>query len=98
MTRCWSEGELRAHLDGELPAGDMRRVEEHLRGCAACADLHAAMAARAARITALLEALPFEPAEVRRARPRYAKKTAGAVLGLAASLALAFVTLPRRAQ
>jgi anti-sigma factor RsiW len=33
---AWRE-KLEAYVDGELPADDARRIDEHLRGCAACA-------------------------------------------------------------
>lgn len=33
--RDWKE-RISAHVDGETPAGEVRLVEEHLRGCAAC--------------------------------------------------------------
>jgi hypothetical protein len=36
MSDCRSEGELRALLDGELPAGELEAVQRHLDGCAVC--------------------------------------------------------------
>ena len=36
MTECWSEGELRAYCDRELPAKDMDRLAAHLENCVPC--------------------------------------------------------------
>ena len=99
MTQCWPEGELRAHLDGELPSGDRRRLEEHLRHCGACAALPAELKARSMRISALLEDLPAASRRARTVPPRRSravKRSAGAALALAASLAIALLVLPKR--
>jgi hypothetical protein len=61
MSRCWLEGELRAHLDCELPARDMGAIERHLKECAACAALAGELNRRAARVGALMEALEEIP-------------------------------------
>ena len=58
MKVCWSEGELRAYLDRELPTEDMQRVAAHLRECTVCDGLCTELAARAAHVSALLEVLP----------------------------------------
>jgi hypothetical protein len=58
MTQCWTEGELRAYLDRELPPGDMARVATHLKECAVCSAVHDDLEGRAARVSALFEALP----------------------------------------
>jgi len=102
MTQCWSEGELRAYLDGELPSRDMERVEQHLRECAACAAASADVAARAKRLTVWMSALP-EPEPLTHApqlseRSRPAGRGAAALVALAASLAIAVALLPRRTQ
>ena len=65
MTQCWTEGELRAQLDRELPPGDMARVAAHLKECAVCSAVHADLAGRAARVSMAFEALP-EPEPVMR--------------------------------
>jgi len=98
MTQCWSEGELRAFLDSELPPGDMRRVAAHWKECAGCRGSCAELEARAARLSIMLGALP-EPAPVmqlpglpRRGRASW-RWTGGAV---AAALALALLAIPRR--
>ena len=63
MTNCWSEGALRAWLDRELPAADMKAVAAHLGECSACDALCTELAARAARVFSMLETLG-EPARV----------------------------------
>jgi anti-sigma factor RsiW len=101
MTQCWSEGELRAYLDGELPVRDVERVAGHMKDCEACARVCADLAERAARVAALLEVLP-EPAPaskipaIRRGRARTGRWAAAA--GLAAALAVALVMVPWRTR
>src|SRR5262249_3895870 len=68
MTNCWSEGALRAYLDRELPAEDMKSVAAHLGECSSCDALCAELAGRAARVFALIETLP-KPELVVRAQP-----------------------------
>jgi anti-sigma factor RsiW len=58
MKRCPSEGELRACLDGELPAGRIDAIAAHKAGCPRCAALAGQLAQRSARVSALLSALP----------------------------------------
>jgi anti-sigma factor RsiW len=100
MTQCWSEGELRAYLDSELPPGDMQRVVAHLKECAGCGGTCAELEARAARLSLLLGALP-EPELVRQlpSLPRRAgaawRWAAGAV---AAALVVAFLWMPKRTE
>ena len=36
MKACWTEGELRAYLDRELPANDRDSVAAHLAECGEC--------------------------------------------------------------
>src|ERR1035441_10991660 len=94
MTECWPEGALRAYLDRELPAEDMPRVAAHLGECTVCDGLCTELAARAARVSALLEVLPEwgeampRPASPARAPHRRAT-WAGIAVALAAGLALA---------
>jgi anti-sigma factor RsiW len=101
MKECWSEGELRAYLDGELPPEDMGRVAQHLEVCSECGDHWAELAGRAARVTALMDALPDPDRTVSISRaPRRAKtntwRWAGAVAALAAGLVLGIVAMPKR--
>ena len=102
MMQCWSEGELRAALDGELPPRDMERVAAHRKECAACAALWADLEGRAARVSELLAALPEpEPAAQIPHVPRRAPagwRWAAAVAAVAASLAIALALLPKRAE
>ena len=98
MTTCWSEGALRAYLDRELPPADMKAVAAHLGECSACDAVCTELAGRAARVFALLEALP-EPETVvvrpapRRAHPRWLWP--GAAMALAAGLAIASIVIPK---
>jgi hypothetical protein len=101
MTQCWSEGELRAYLDRELPARDVERVAGHLLDCQACAHVCAELAARAARINVLLELLPEPslPSKIPAIAPRAAHTGRWlAASGLAAALALALITASFRQQ
>jgi len=106
MTNCWSEGDLRAYLDGELPTGDMQLVAAHLGECTDCDGLCTQLAGRAAHVTALLDLLPeWEGASQRTpARPVVVmapKRTGvehwwvGAAVALAAGLALAAYLSPK---
>jgi anti-sigma factor RsiW len=57
MTQCWTEGELRAWLDGELPAPEMERLSAHLAECSECAKALGVLRLRASRVSALLDEL-----------------------------------------
>jgi anti-sigma factor RsiW len=101
MKQCWSEGELRAYLDGELPPEAMERAAAHLSDCEPCAASFEALSARAHRILSLLGELSgagasacLPPIPVKRSRPRWIP----AIAALAACLALAFVLLPKRTK
>ncbi|MCX6628714.1 MAG: zf-HC2 domain-containing protein [Candidatus Solibacter sp.] len=99
MTQCWSEGELRAYLDRELPTEDMQRVAAHLGDCTVCDGLCKELAARAAHVSALLEVLPEWSAAMPRAasRRRQGPNWVGIAVALAACLAVAAYLLPNRA-
>src|SRR5215471_17105572 len=103
MTNCWSEGALRAYLDRELPAEDMKSVAAHLGECSSCDALCAELAGRAARVFALVETLA-EPAVVVKAQPAAARTQSrrwlwpGAAVALAAGLAIASFVLPRKEE
>ena len=101
MTQCWSEGELRAYLDQELPARDVERVAAHLKDCEACGRVYADLAGRAARVAALLEFLPEPQPPVKMPAIPRSPGHAGrwvAVAGLAAALAVALVMAPWRSR
>jgi len=100
MTQCWSEGELRAWLDGELPARDMECVAVHLKECAACEALRAGLEGRAARVGTLLAALPKPEPVTRlpRLTPRSQSYWPWAAVAVAAAMAIAFLLLPKRAE
>lgn len=99
---CWDDGALRAYCDRELPQEDLTRVAAHLGECPECHARYNEVAARAARVTSMMNALAA-PAVVARARPAarrrlvWVKPLAGAALALAAAVALAFVLMPKRA-
>jgi hypothetical protein len=100
MTNCWSEGALRAYLDRELPAADMKAVAAHLGECSACDALCAELAGRAARVFDLLELLP-EPKVAVPMRPAPAPSLSrwlwpGAAVALAAGLAIASIVVQKR--
>jgi Putative zinc-finger len=100
MTQCWSEGELRAYLDHELPARDMERVAAHVRECSGCGGVCRELTVRADRVSGWMDALPDEAAPTRiPATPRRARagrRWAGAAVGLAAAVLLGVVLLPKR--
>jgi hypothetical protein len=102
MTNCWSEGALRAYLDRELSAAEMKAVAAHLEDCCACDALCAELSGRAARVFALLGTLP-EPERVKPLAPapapvRVASRWLwpGAAVALAAGLAIASIIVQHR--
>jgi anti-sigma factor RsiW len=112
MTNCWSEGALRAWLDRELPAADMKAVAAHLGECSACDALCTELAARAARVFSMLETLG-EPAMVTktttdtavapnvRSMPSRTPSRwlwTGAAVALAAGLAIASLIVQKRQE
>ena len=102
MTNCWSEGALRAWLDRELPAEDMKSVGAHLRECSACDALCTELAGRTARVFAQLEMLP-EAAVAMRPGALPVRRASrwmwtGAAVALAAGLAVASFILPEKPQ
>ena len=99
MTNCWSEGALRAYLDRELSAADMKAVAAHLGECSACDALCTELAGRAARVFALLEALPEPKIVPIRPAPSRAPSRwlwPGAAVALAAGLAIASIVVQNR--
>lgn len=53
-----SDGELRAHLDGELPGRERSRIDEHLRSCAGCRSRKDALVRAAGRVSEAVDRLP----------------------------------------
>ena len=100
MTQCWSEGELRAYVDHELPSRDMERVSAHIRECPACGAVCAELTVRADRLRVWMDALPDVAAPIRTPtaprRVQAGRRWAGVAAGLAAALLLAVVLLPKR--
>lgn len=101
MKECWSEGELRAFIDRELPAEEIQAIAAHLEVCSECGDLWAELAGRASRVSALMHELA-EPEPVgavprmpRRSAPRW--RWAGVAAALAAGVILGIAMLPKRA-
>ena len=57
MKQCLREGELRAWLDGELPAEQVAAAERHVAECAGCAAAYKQVADRAALVAGWMESL-----------------------------------------
>jgi hypothetical protein len=99
VSGCWSEGELRASLDHEMPARDLERVAMHIRECVRCAEVYEELAGRASRIGTSLEALAeTAPVQVRPwGRRNYLPHHwVGAAAGVAAAFTFAVTVAPRR--
>jgi anti-sigma factor RsiW len=98
MNGCWSEGDLRAWLDGELPPPDQHAVERHLAACPACAETLQALQRCAQRVSMLMGELaaPAPPATVLPVR-RPSWRWTGIPAAIAAGLVLAFLLVPHRA-
>ena len=98
MTHCWSEGELKACLDDELPPRDRDRAARHIEECSACRALCADLSQRAQWLAGMMDALPQPPVLVRLpaslARPRAGRRAAGS-LALVASVAIALMLVPK---
>jgi len=96
MKECWSEGDLRAYVDRELPAGELDRISAHVETCEACAARLKEIAGRAGRIAACMADLADVPASIPVGRPRQAWKWAAAAAVLAAGIAAAVALKPVR--
>jgi hypothetical protein len=97
MKQCWPDGDLRAFLDGELPAESQHQIAAHLELCAACEARRRELAERALRVSKALGALPEAAPAAAVPIRRHRRQWAVAALSLAAALAMAFVLLPRPA-
>jgi hypothetical protein len=100
MKECWSEGELRAWLDGELTAEDRERIAAHVADCTVCSRTAGELSDRAQRVAAWMGALPDveEAGWVAHAPKRRSAiwRWAGAAAALAAGALIGTWTLPRR--
>ena len=95
MKDCWTEGDLRAYLDRELPAADRDRVAAHLAMCGECDLLYREISARAERVSAALGALAggIVPARPEPAvRPVVMWPRWAAAVAMAAGLAMLLVS------
>jgi anti-sigma factor RsiW len=86
MTECWSEGELRAYLDRELPPEEMERMAAHLEECAECSRISAELGGRAGFVAELMGSLAVPEAAPRRSRSGW--RWAVAAAALAAGIAI----------
>ncbi len=94
MTACWSEGELRAYLDRELPPDTLQQVALHLAECPECARVSGELETRAAFVSRVMQGL--EAPSVR--RPSHTRRWVAAALALAAGLAIAALLIPKRVE
>jgi|SRR5215831_12208265 len=97
MTQCWSEGELRAYLDQELPPRDMEQVARHLKECSACSGLYGELDGRVAWLSDLFEALPDAEPVVKLPQLRQPSRATWrwAAAAMAAALAIGFLSMPK---
>jgi anti-sigma factor RsiW len=95
MKQCWTDGDLRAYLDRELPGPDRDRAAAHLAVCGECDGRFREIEARAERVATALSALAGGIA-TERARPIAPKVRVwprwAAAAAMAAGLALALVS------
>ncbi len=96
MSECWDEGGLRAYADRELPPEDLTRIAAHLGACAECHGRYNEIAARAARVSAMMSALDSPPPVVRPLPRRWVMPAVAGAVALAATVALGFALIPRR--
>ena len=98
MSRCWSDGELRAWLDRELAVPEGADVERHLVECADCAERLRILDDRAKRVGALMSSLA-ETVQAARVTPipvrRPLWRWTGIPAAIAAGVTLAFLLAPR---
>jgi anti-sigma factor RsiW len=95
MKNCWPFGDLRAYIDGEMTPDARAAIAVHLEACPACGARYRELTERAAWVSAAMDLSGNAPA-IPAARPRPRRWLVGAV-GLAASLGIALLLLPKRA-
>ena len=86
MTECWSEGQLRAYLDRELPPEERERIAAHLGECVECARVAAELDGRAAWVAEMMDTLAVAERAPRRARTHW--RWVAAAAALAAGIAI----------
>ncbi len=102
MSGCWSEGELRAWLDGELAEPDAGAMEQHLAGCGDCTARLRILEARAERVGMLMGSLAEPAGQVATARmppvviARRNWRWTGIPAAIAAGVTVAFLLAPTR--
>lgn len=96
MKQCWTDGDLRAYLDHELPGPDRDRAASHLAECGECGERFREIEARAERVATALSSLADGIAPVRAQRPAPAKVRLwprwAAAAAVAAGLAVVLVS------
>jgi hypothetical protein len=96
MNECWTDGDLRAFLDRELPGPDRDRAAAHLAVCGECGARFREIEARAERVATALSALADGISPVRTARPAAPKVRMwprwAAAVAVAAGLAAVLVS------
>src|ERR1017187_9407360 len=102
MSSCWSEGDLRASLDGELEASFAAQLSVHLAECATCEALRQELAGRALRVAGLMSALEEEAIitpmlPIRPMPQRSIWRSTAAIGAIAAGLAIAALTVSHHA-
>ena len=99
MTEWWSEGELRAYLDGEAAPEELERAAAHLGECAECSRLLAELQARSVWVGSLMDELTAAGTPKRaghRRRWRTVTAVSAVAAALAAGLAVAMLLSPRQ--
>src|SRR4051812_22081727 len=99
----YSEGELRAWLDRELPAMECDEIAAHLRDCNACDMTRETLAVRSTRVMASLIDLPIVAGAPRRVELLEPQgwfslnwRWLAPAIAMAACLAVALMVLPVR--
>jgi len=100
MSGCWSEGDLRAALDGEMDASSAARLTAHLAECASCQALRQELAGRASLVAGMMATLedeaPFIPSCPMPPIPAQHWHSTAAIGAIAAGLAIIALTVPHR--
>ena len=95
MTKCRSEGELRASLDREMPQSDLEAMAAHLAICVGCSGRLSILERRATAVSAMIDELQCGAPVAVPVRPS-AWRWLAAGAALAAGLSAVFLIYPRR--